>query len=166
MAGLLPAIFVRAARDLMGGLSIISWQSVWRDAMAAEGLLDIISRSGFQETVTRLKEGIASRGLTLFALIDHAKGAEEAGLVLRPTTVLIFGNAKGGTPLMQANQTIGIDLPLRALVWEDGKGHTWISYNDPVWLAQRHALPAEAEKVAGTLRQGLDGIVKSAAAGA
>ena len=75
--------------------------------MAADGLLDITSKSGFQETITRLKEGIASRGLTLFAVIDHAKGAEEAGLVLRPTTVLIFGNAKGGTPLVQANQTVG-----------------------------------------------------------
>jgi uncharacterized protein (DUF302 family) len=116
-----------------------------------------------QETVTRLKEGIASRGLTLFAVIDHAKGAEEVGLVLRPTTVLIFGNAKGGTPLMQANQTIGIDLPLRALVWEDGEGQTRISYNDPVWLARRHALPPQAEKVAETLRQGLESIVKSAA---
>ncbi|MGA9264905.1 MAG: DUF302 domain-containing protein [Rhodomicrobium sp.] len=134
--------------------------------MAADGLLDIISKSGFQETITRLKEGIASRGLTLFAVIDHAKGAEEAGLVLRPTTVLIFGNAKGGTPLMQANQTVGLDLPLRALVWEDGKGQTWISYNDPVWLAQRHALPSQAEKVAETLRQGLESIVKSAAGNA
>jgi uncharacterized protein (DUF302 family) len=134
--------------------------------MAAEGLVNIASKSGFQETLARLKEEIASRRLAHFAAIDHAEGAEEAGLALRPTTVLIFGNAKGGTPLMQANQTIGIDLPLRALVWEDGKGQTWISYNDPVWLAQRHALPAEAEKVARTLRQGLDGIVKSAAAGA
>ena len=130
--------------------------------MAPDGLLDIISKSGFQETITRLKEEIASRGLTLFAVIDHAKGAEEAGLVLRPTTVLIFGNAKGGTPLMQANQTVGLDLPLRALVWEDGKGQTWISYNDPVWLARRHALPAHAE----TLRQGLESIVKSAAGNA
>ena len=134
--------------------------------MAAEGLVNIASKSGFQETLARLKEEIASRRLALFAVIDHVEGAEEAGLALRPTTVLIFGNAKGGTPLMQANQTIGIDLPLRALVWEDGKGQTWISYNDPVWLAQRHALPAEAEKVVGMLRQGLEGIVKSAAAGA
>jgi uncharacterized protein (DUF302 family) len=131
--------------------------------MAAEGLVNIASKSSFQETVARLKEEVASRRLTLFAVIDHAKGAEEAGLVLRPTIVLIFGNARGGTPLMQANQTVGIDLPLRALVWEDGKGQTWISYNDPVWLARRHALPAQAEKVAETLRQGLEGIVKSAA---
>jgi len=131
--------------------------------MAGEGLVNIASKSSFQETVARLKEEVASRRLTLFAVIDHAKGAEEAGLVLRPTVVLIFGNTRGGTPLMQANQTVGIDLPLRALVWEDGKGQTWISYNDPVWLARRHALPAQAEKVAETLRQGLEGIAKSAA---
>jgi uncharacterized protein (DUF302 family) len=134
--------------------------------MAGEGLVNIPSKSGFQETFGRLKEEVAARGLTLFAVIDHAKGAEEAGLALRPTTVLIFGNAKGGTPLMQANQTIGIDLPLRALVWEDGKGQTWISYNDPVWLAQRHALPTPVEKVAETLRQGLESIVKIAAGSA
>ena len=131
--------------------------------MAAEGLVNIASKSGFQETLARLKEEIASRGLTLFAVIDHAKGAEGAGLSLRPTTALIFGNAKGGTPLMQANQTIGIDLPLRALIWEDGKGQAWITYNDPVWLAERHALPAQAEKAAETLSQGLESIVTSAA---
>jgi uncharacterized protein (DUF302 family) len=131
--------------------------------MAAEGLVNIASKSGFQETLARLKEEVTVRGLTLFTVINHVKGAVEAGLALRPTTLLIFGNAKGGTPLMQANQTIGIDLPLRALVWEDGKGQTWISYNDPVWLAQRHALPTQAEKVAETLRQGLESIVRSAA---
>ncbi len=134
--------------------------------MAGEGLVNIASKSGFQETLTRLKEEVAARGLTLFAAIDHAKGAGEAGLALRPTTVIIFGNAKGGTPLMQANQTIGIDLPLRVLVWEDGHGQTWISYNDPVWLAQRHALPSEAEHLAAPLRQGLESIVKSAAGSA
>ena len=131
--------------------------------MAAEGFVNIASKSGFQETVARLKKEIASKSLTLFAAIDHAKGAEEAGLSLRPTTVLIFGNAKGGTPLMQASQTIGLDLPLKALVWEDGKGQTWISYSDPVWLAQRHGLPSEAEQIAATLRQGLEKIVEAAA---
>ncbi len=128
--------------------------------MAAEGLVNIASKSGFQETLARLKQEIASRGLTLFALIDHAKGAEEAGLSLRPTTLLIFGNAKGGTPLMQANQTIGIDLPLRALVWQDDPGKTWVSYNDLVLLAQRHGVIPQA---AAKLREGLESIVKSAA---
>ena len=110
--------------------------------MAAEGLLDITSKSGFQETVTRLKEGIASRGLTLFAVIDHAKGAEEAGLVLRPTTVLIFGNAKGGTPLMLAAPSIALDLPLKILVAEDAQGKVWLSYNSPEYLKDRHGLPS------------------------
>ena len=119
-----------------------------------------------RETLVRLKEEVASRGLTLFAVIDHAEGAEEAGIALRPTIVVIFGNAKGGTPLMQANQTIGIDLPLRALVWQDDSGKTWVSYNDPVWLAQRHGLPSEAEQVAAKLRQGLESIVKIAAGSA
>jgi uncharacterized protein (DUF302 family) len=74
------------------------------------------------------------------ARIDHAAAAEEVGLVLRPTEVLIFGNPRGGTPLMQAVQTMGIDLPLKALVWEDEAGQTWLSYNDPAWLARRHGV--------------------------
>ena len=131
--------------------------------MAAEGLVNIASKSGFQQTLARLKQEITARGLTLFALIDHAKGAEEAGLSLRPTTLLIFGNAKGGTPLMQANQTIGIDLPLRALVWQDDAGKTWVSYNDLVLIAQRHGVIPQAAQVAAKLREGLESIVKSAA---
>ncbi len=131
--------------------------------MAAEGLVTTASNFGPEETLDRLKSEIASRGLTLFAVIDHAKGAEEAGLSLRPTTVLIFGNAKGGTPLMQANQTMGIDLPLRALVRQDDAGKTWISYNDPVWLARRHGLGLEPEQVAANLRSGLEAIIKIAA---
>jgi hypothetical protein len=80
--------------------------------------------------------------MTVFAYVDHAAGAE-VGLSLRPTAVLIFGNAKGGTPDMQSNQTMGIDLPLKALVWEYASGNTWLSYNDPVWLGKRHELSSE-----------------------
>ncbi len=130
--------------------------------MANEGLFTIASTFTFQETLDRLKAGIASRGMTVFAVIDHAQGAAEAGLQLRPTTLLIFGNAKAGTPLMQANPIVGLDLPLRALVWEDGAGKTSISYNDPVWLAGRHALPWEAERVALTLRRWLESLVNDA----
>jgi uncharacterized protein (DUF302 family) len=78
--------------------------------------------------------------MNIFARIDHAVGAREAGLDLRPTEVIIFGNARGGTPLMQRNQTVGIDLPLKALVWQDAAEKTWISYNEPSWIAQRHGL--------------------------
>src|SRR6516225_1827663 len=90
----------------------------------------------------RLEAEIKAKGITVFARIDHAAGAAQAGLSLRPTEVLIFGNAKAGTPLMQSNQTIGIDLPLKALVWQDADGKVWLSYNAPSWLAQRHGLAA------------------------
>ena len=76
----------------------------------------------------------------MFARIDHFAAAAEVGLALRPTELIIFGNARGGTPLMQPNQTVGIDLPLKALVWQDAAGETWISYNEPSWIAQRHGV--------------------------
>jgi uncharacterized protein (DUF302 family) len=89
----------------------------------------------------RLEAEIRAQEMTVFARIDHAKGASEAGLVLRPTELIIFGNARGGTPLLQSRQTVGIDLPLKALVWEDASGTTWLSYNEPSWIAQRHNIP-------------------------
>ena len=102
----------------------------------------------------RLAAAVGDKGMTVFARIDHAAGAAEAGLALPPTELLIFGNAKGGTPLMQSAQTIGIDLPLKALVWRDSAGQTWLSYNDPLWLAQRHGLGAApaAETMAAALK--------------
>jgi uncharacterized protein (DUF302 family) len=89
----------------------------------------------------RLEAEIRAQGMTVFARIDHATGGAEAGLELRPTELIIFGNARGGTPLMQSVQTVGIDLPLKALVWEDASGTTWLSYNEPSWIAQRHNIP-------------------------
>jgi uncharacterized protein (DUF302 family) len=108
------------------------------DAMTPDGLIVIASSFGPKDTMNRLEGEVRAKGMTVFARIDHAAGAAEVGLSLRPTEVLIFGNAKGGTPLMQAKQTIGIDLPLKALVWQDAEGKTWLSYNDPAWLAKRH----------------------------
>ncbi len=113
--------------------------------MPGNGLTTLASRHGFQETRQRLADAITAKGLTLFAEIDHAAGAAEVGLPLRPTFLLVFGNARGGTPLMQAHQTIGIDLPLKALVWQDAEGATQISYNDPAWLAERHGLGHDAD---------------------
>ena len=92
--------------------------------MAAQGLTTIRSHFGPKETMDRLETAVKAKGLTVFARIDHAAGAASVGLPLRPTEVLIFGNARGGTPLMQSVQTIGIDLPLRALVWQDESGRT------------------------------------------
>jgi uncharacterized protein (DUF302 family) len=108
--------------------------------MAVDGLTTIRSAYGPEETLRRLEAEIRSRGMTIFAHIDHAAGAAEVGLSLRPTDVLLFGNAKAGTPLMQSIQTIGIDLPLKVLVWQDAAGDTWLSYNDPQWIAKRQGL--------------------------
>jgi uncharacterized protein (DUF302 family) len=106
-----------------------------------DGLTTIASSFGPRETMDRLVAEIHGQGLTVFARLDHAAGAAEAGLSLRPTELIIFGNARGGTPLMQAAQTIGIDLPLKALIWEDAKGKTSVTYNEPSWIAQRHKAP-------------------------
>jgi uncharacterized protein (DUF302 family) len=114
--------------------------------MAADGLITMPSSFGMKETMDRLEAEINSKGMTVFARIDHAAGAAEVGLPLRPTELLIFGNAKGGTPLMQANQVIGIDLPLKALVFEGADGQVWLAYNDPRWFGRRHGLDLAASQ--------------------
>jgi uncharacterized protein (DUF302 family) len=101
--------------------------------------------------------------MTVFAHIDHAAGAAGVGLSLRPTDVLLFGNARGGTPLMQSIQTIGIDLPLKMLVWRDAAGDTWLSYNDPHWIAKRHGMGQEAEATVSAMSAALDALAKIAA---
>src|SRR5262249_11947927 len=114
--------------------------------MAADGLITIRSASGPEETMNKFEAQVRAQGMTVFAHIDHAAGAAAAGLALRPTELLIFGTAKAGTPLMQSVQTIGSDLPLRVLVWQDAAGSTWLSYNDPGWLVRRHGLDDEVAK--------------------
>jgi uncharacterized protein (DUF302 family) len=115
--------------------------------MAADGLITLASEFAPKATADRLAAAVEARSMTLFARIDHAAGAAAAGLPLRPTELLIFGSPRGGTPLMQADQTIGIDLPLKALIYEDEAGKTWLAYNDPHWLARRHGLAATAAAV-------------------
>jgi uncharacterized protein (DUF302 family) len=115
--------------------------------MSADGLITISSAFSAEETMRRLQAEVRAKGMTVFARIDHAAGASEAGLSLRPTDLLIFGAAKGGTPLMQAAQTIGIDLPLKALVWQDEEGRTYLSYNDPSFLARRHGINDDRVKL-------------------
>jgi uncharacterized protein (DUF302 family) len=134
-------------------------------AMAADGLTTIRSSHGPKETMNQLEAAVAAKGMTVFARIDHAAGAAAVGLSLQPTAVLIFGNAKGGTPLMQSVQTIGIDLPLKALVWQDTSGDTWLSYNDPAWLTKRHGLSGETETAVNAMTAALDAVVKAATAG-
>jgi uncharacterized protein (DUF302 family) len=132
--------------------------------MAADGLITVASSHGPKDTMARLEAEVKAKGATVFAHVDHAAGAQAAGLPLRPTDLLIFGNAKGGTPLMQAAQTIGIDLPLKVLVWQDAGGATWLSYNDPAWLARRHALPAATEATVKALTAMLKAVTAAAAA--
>jgi uncharacterized protein (DUF302 family) len=131
-------------------------------AMAADGLMTIRSIYGPEETMNRFEAEVRAKGMTVFAHVDHAAGAAAVGLPLRPTDLLIFGNAKGGTPLMQSAQTIGIDLPLKALVWQDASGGTWLSYNDPAWLAKRHGLGHEAEATVNALAAALGALAKTA----
>jgi uncharacterized protein (DUF302 family) len=127
-----------------------------------EGLTSIRSRFGPKETMDRLQAEIRAKGMTVFARIDHAAGAAEVGLTLAPTELIIFGNARGGTPLMQASQTAGIDLPLKALVWQDAAGKTWLSYNEPGWIAQRHSV-ANADPVVSKMTAALSAISRKAA---
>jgi uncharacterized protein (DUF302 family) len=130
--------------------------------MAVDGLTTTRSSYGPKDTIGRLEAAVKSKGMMVFARIDHAAGAAEVGLALRPTEVLIFGKAKGGTPLMQSVQTIGIDLPLKALVWQDASGSTWVSYNDPSWLAKRHGLSPEGNAAVAAMSAALDAVVKAA----
>jgi uncharacterized protein (DUF302 family) len=129
--------------------------------MSENGLITLPSAFGAKETIDRLVSEVKAKGMAVFARVDHAAGATAAGLTLRPTELLIFGNAKGGTPLMQAKQTIGIDLPLKALAWEDAGGKVWLSYNEPEWLARRHG-EAALQDVTGRLAAALAAVTKAA----
>ncbi len=131
--------------------------------MPVQGLTTVKSSHVPDETMRRLEAAVKAKGLTVFARINHAEGASAVGLSLLPTEVLIFGNARGGTPLMQAAQTIGIDLPLKALVWQNASGECWLSWNDPAWLAARHGLTG-VEAVVGRLTALLDDLGKAATA--
>jgi uncharacterized protein (DUF302 family) len=130
--------------------------------MAADGLITIRSSYGPKETMNRLEAEVKTKGLTVFAHIDHAAGAAAVGLPLGPTDLLIFGNAKGGTPLMQAIQTVGIELPLKVLVWQDASGNTWLSYNDPNWIAKRHGVGHEVDAPVSAMAAALSAIAKAA----
>ena len=110
--------------------------------MADNGLVTVKSSHRVKETIDKLAAIVTAKGMEVFARIDHGGGATAAGLTLRPTELLIFGNAKGGTPLMQQKQAIGIDLPLKALAYEDADGTVWLCYNDPAWLAARYGISA------------------------
>jgi uncharacterized protein (DUF302 family) len=130
--------------------------------MSTDWFTTVQSEHGPEDTMNRLEAAIQAKGMTVFARIDHAAGATAAGLSLRPTNLLIFGNAKAGTPLMQLDQTMGFDLPLKALVWQDENDQTWLSYTNLAWLARQHALGAQVEATIKAMTGGLAALAKAA----
>ncbi|MEO6659936.1 MAG: DUF302 domain-containing protein [Burkholderiaceae bacterium] len=131
-------------------------------SQAADGLVSVKSPYSATETMDRLQALVKEKGLSVFARIDHAAGAAKIGKTLRPTELLIFGNPQGGTPFMECSQSVGIDLPLKALTWEDSSGQAWIGYNDPEYLAKRHEVPNCA--VAANLKKALASFVEATVA--
>jgi uncharacterized protein (DUF302 family) len=123
--------------------------------MAKDGLVTLRSANDFATTLDRLSGMLKQKGVTVFATVDHAAGASRGGLALRPTTLVIFGNPAVGTPLMQAEQTAGIDLPLKALIWQDADGAVKLSYNDPAWIAARHALGGKVDQAVAAMSAAL-----------
>jgi uncharacterized protein (DUF302 family) len=147
---------MKIARSILA-FTLAAWLSV---AVAADGLITMKSPYAAGETMNRFEKLVKERGLNVFARIDHAAGAAKVGKSLRPTEVIIFGNPQGGTPFMECAQSVGIDLPLKALVWEDAASVVWLGYNDPAYLARRHGVGQCA--VAENLRKALAGIAAAA----
>lgn len=130
-------------------------------ARADEGLITLKSTHDVPTTTDKLVAALEGKGMKVFARIDHAAGAQEAGMALAPTELVIFGNPKVGTILMKCGHGIAIDLPLKTLVWEDGDGQTWLGYNDPAYLAERHKLEG-CEAMLGKVDKALAGFAKTA----
>lgn len=143
---------------LIGSLTLSSLAQ----ASPPQGLVLVEGARGVSPTVRSLEAAIQAAGLTLIAKVDHGEAARNAGQELRPTVLLIFGNPKAGTPVMQASQTAGIDLPLKVLIYQDEAGKTQLAYNDPAWIAARHS--AEAAPTLPKMAQALPALVSTAAA--
>lgn len=131
-------------------------------AIAADGMVAIESGFPVKQTIDRLEKIVAEKGLTVFLRVDHAAGAAKIGQELRPTELLVFGNPQGGTPLMLCAQSAGIDLPLKALAWQDAAGQVWLGYNDPAYLSQRHALGEDCAAAIAAMAKALNGLAQAA----
>lgn len=143
LVGLTMAIYLVSVQDLNNAQGQESQEVSMTPTIAVTGIVDKPSNHSVDETVDRLKNILQSKGVTLFALVDHSGEAEKAGMKMPPTKLLIFGNPKAGTPVMLAVPSIAIDLPLKILVWEDAHKKTWVSYNSSAYLQERHNLPTE-----------------------
>jgi uncharacterized protein (DUF302 family) len=129
-------------------------------AHAADGLTSVKSPHGVKATIDRLEAAAKARDLVVFLRIDHAAGAQKIGRTVRPTELIVFGNPQGGTPFMECAQSAGIDLPLKALAWQDASGQVWLGYNDPEYLAKRHG--AATCPVVPNLKKALEGLAAEA----
>src|SRR5208282_6071656 len=130
--------------------------------MDEKGLITQLSKFSVAETLDRLTNAVAVAGMRVFARIDHAAGAAEVDMPLRPTELVVFGNPQGGTPLMQDKQTAGLDLPMKALIWEDEEGNVWLTYNDSAWIAERHRLGSSSSPQVAGLGAALAKLVRAA----
>jgi uncharacterized protein (DUF302 family) len=134
---------VQAAAPVLSGTSLAEFNKKTVIPGTIEGIIDKPSSLPVDQTVDTLKNILKSKGITLFAVVDHSGEAAKAGMNMRPTKLLMFGNPKAGTPLMLAAPSVAIDLPLKILIWQDAEGKVWISYNSPEYLKQRHGFPSE-----------------------
>lgn len=148
--------------SILAATALTAFATLSTLASAADGLIEVKSPHSAKDTMNKLEDIVKQRGLNVFARIDHSAGAARIGKTLRATELLIFGNPQGGTPLMECAQTAGIDLPLKALVWEDASNQVWVGYNDPAFLAQRHG--AANCPVVENLRKALAGIAEATVA--
>lgn len=149
-------------KSILQACTAVVLSSVVTLAAAADGLVAVKSPHSAQITMDKLEAVAKEKGLNIFARIDHAGGAAKIGKTLRPTAVLIFGNPQGGTPFMECAQSVGIDLPLKALVWQDEASQVWVGYNDPAWIAKRHGV--ESCPVVPNLQKALQGLTAAAVA--
>jgi uncharacterized protein (DUF302 family) len=127
------------------------------------GLVNVASAHSASETLQRFEKILHAKGVEVFAKVDHAQGAKSVGMTLRPTTVILFGNAQVGTPLMQSRQTAGIDLPLKALIWEDENGKVWLAYNRADYVARRHGI-ADKDETVNAMNAALEALARAATA--
>ena len=145
-----PFFHARGAARIVGALLLAAVAVIGvPSANAAEGVVTAPSKYPVDKAVERLESAVKAKDFMVFAKVDHSAGAAKVGMVLRPTVLLIFGNPRGGTPLMSASQSAGLDLPLKMLVWEDAAGKVWLSYSDPAWIARRHSIDPDLAVVKG-----------------
>lgn len=158
MTGEHPPIWENDMRILLTALTTLlllaPLNSVYADSHSKQPMLTKKSAHSVAQTLDRLTTVLKSKGITIFARVDHAAGAKKVGLELRPTELLLFGNPKLGTPLMQSNQRIGIDLPLKALAWQDNEGTVWLAYPGPDYLKSKHSI-GDKDKVFGNMAKAL-----------